>query len=148
MDLGPKHVLNPARISAACHTFPAVKLSRFYLSWRHTGGRNVKTVSLHQHLLTRVNGKKVSFPYISRTLVITMERHIVKVRTRNGLFLDWDGDSFLEVRDLLPQGGDSESVQFRKGKRQWNDLLSQSQSVQAVSRVCVCVEGSNIKTII
>nr|XP_039252430.1 BMP-binding endothelial regulator protein-like [Styela clava] len=68
-----------------------------YMTLMGSGSNGETTVSLHQRLVTKVNDRKVSLPYISRAVYITMERYIVKVRTKTGVSLNWDGDSFLEI---------------------------------------------------
>nr|XP_026695387.1 BMP-binding endothelial regulator protein isoform X2 [Ciona intestinalis] len=62
-----------------------------------TKSREAIVLSLHQHLVAKLNGHKVSLPFTSEDILIFIERDIIKVRSSADISLNWDGDSYLEV---------------------------------------------------
>ncbi|XP_076822786.1 BMP-binding endothelial regulator protein-like isoform X2 [Clavelina lepadiformis] len=62
-----------------------------------TDSHSAIDISLHQHLIAKLNGRKLAIPYHDQHLMIVVDRGYLLVWTGDGLSLKWDGDSFLEI---------------------------------------------------
>jgi len=53
--------------------------------------------SLHHRLIAKLNGKRLTLPYITNHVTIRADRGFLRLRSLRGIWLDWDGDNYLSL---------------------------------------------------